>query len=332
MTTLVVGPNWVGDMVMAQSLFKVLLSSYENANIDVLAPAWTLPLLARMPEVRQSHVAPFAHGQLALAKRWQLGRKLRSYQYDQAIIIPGSWKSAVVPWAAAIPKRTGWLREQRWGLLNDIRFLDKLRYPTMVERLVALAYPAKEKLPVPSPSPSLQINAVLVENAMRLFNLSMSDGPVLALCPGAEYGPAKRWPAQHFASIAKTKLDEGFQVWIFGSAKDHDVAAEINILTQNRCVNLAGETELSQAVDLLSLASVVVTNDSGLMHVACALDRKVVAVYGSSSTHFTPPLSNKAEVVKLDLECSPCFKRECPLRHLNCLMQLSPKIVLDKLK
>jgi heptosyltransferase-2 len=150
--------------------------------------------------------------------------------------------------------------------------------------------------------------------------------------PGAEFGPAKRWPARHFASLARQLAARGFQVWLLGSKKDAPVTAEIQELSGQACVDLAGRTTLDQAIDLMSFATRVVSNDSGLMHVAAALERPMVALFGSSSPDFTPPLSSQARVIYLKLSCSPCFKRDCPLGHTNCLVQIAPENVLTSLQ
>jgi heptosyltransferase II len=325
---LVVGPAWVGDMVMAQSLFKLLRDRAPDLAIDVLAPVWSRPLLARMPEVRDGIVLPIGHGELGLGRRIALGRGLGARGYHQALVLPNSLKSALVPFLARIPIRTGYVGEWRWGVLNDVRRLDKRELPMTVQRYVALALPPGTPLPRPIPEPRLQIREQTVMSAVdALLNGHVPDVPVLALCPGAEYGPAKRWPAGHFAELAKAKLAEGWQVWIFGSDKDQPVGNEINRLAGGGCIDLTGRTNLEQAIDLLSLASVVVANDSGLMHVAAALDRPLVAVYGSSDPGFTPPLNPRARVLRLDLECSPCFRRECPYGHYRCLRDLTAATV-----
>lgn len=327
---LMIGPAWIGDMVMAQALFKLLKSDPADPQIDVLAPAWSQPLLARMPEVNTALALPLTHGQLALRQRWQMGRDLRSQQYHQAIVLPNSWKSALIPYAANIPLRTGWRGEWRYGLLNDIRHLDKIRLPLMVQRFLALGLAANTPISQNTEHkfrPSLQASPEGIAAALTKFNLASPTQPVLALCPGAEFGPAKRWPAEHYAQIAKQKLAEGWLVWLFGSAKDQPVAAEIQQATQNRCMDFTGRTLLGEAVDLLSLADLVVSNDSGLMHIAAALDRPLIVVYGSSSPAFTPPLSDKVRILSLELSCSPCFQRECPLTHFKCLKDLSPEQV-----
>lgn len=329
---LVIGPAWVGDMVMAQTLFKIIKQKNPSAVINVLAPNWSRALLERMPEVNQALMLPFGHGELNLKKRWQLGVELRAQNYLQAIVLPNSWKSALIPFAARIPVRTGWMRELRYGLLNDIRYLDQEKLPLMIQRFIALGLPKNAELPVQLPKPSLQVKQASVITTLNKFNLSATNleaKKILALCPGAEFGPAKRWPSNHYAKIAQAKLNEGWQIWLFGSPKDQPVAIEIQQAVNNACIDLTGKTSLGEAVDLLSQASLVVSNDSGLMHIAAALERPLVVVYGSSSPRFTPPLNDKVKIISLELSCSPCFKRECPLGHLNCLNNLSPDLVLQ---
>ena len=327
---LIIGPAWIGDMVLAQSLFKVLRQRHPQARLDGLAPAWTHPLLSRMPEVDEAIAAPFTHGRFDFGARLTLGRALCARRYDRAIVLPNSWKSALVPWAARIPHRTGFIGELRYGLLNDTRRLDKEKLPRTVDRFVALGLEAGATLPE-IPHPQLQTDGANAHAALARFGREPSTGPVLALCPGAEYGPAKRWPAEYFAEVANAKLAQGWDVWLLGSDKDAAITAVVQGLTQNRCLDLAGKTLLTEAIDLLALASAVVTNDSGLMHLASALDRRLVAVYGSSDPRHTPPLGARATTLYLDLPCSPCFKRECPLGHLKCLKDLHPALVLETL-
>ena len=320
---LVVGPSWVGDMVMAHSLFQVLARRGPDTRIDVLAPVWSRPLLERMAEVDDTIELPFGHGQLGLAGRWRLGRGLRGRSYQQAILLPNTLKSALVPLAAGVPVRTGWVGELRYGLLNDIRRLDKQRLPMTVQRFVALGLPADPQNPPECPQPRLQVAPESQERALTELRLRRQARPLLALCPGAEYGPAKRWPAEYFGELAASRLAAGWAVWLFGSGKDREVCAQVAARAGLGCRDLSGATSLAQAVDLLSLADAVVSNDSGLMHVAAALDRPLVALYGSSDPGFTPPLNPRSRVLSLGLECSPCFRRECPLGHLQCLRGIS---------
>jgi len=326
---LVIGPAWVGDMVMAQALFKAIKQRYADAIIDVVAPAWSRALLERMPEVRQAIMLPIEHGELQFKKRWSLARRLRLEKYNQAITLPNSWKSALIPLLAEIPMRTGWRGEMRFGLLNDIRYLDKNKFPLMVQRFIALALNKHESFSIESFKPALHISPETQAVTLAKFRLNPLQAPVLALCPGAEYGPAKRWPAEYFVEVAQQKLAAGWQVWLFGSSKDETIATEIESSTQQACFNLVGKTSLAEAIDLLSLANCVVSNDSGLMHIAAGLQRPMVAIYGSSSPSFTPPLAQQVQMLKIDLPCAPCFQRECPLGHLKCLKELTPRLVLE---
>lgn len=326
---LVVGPSWVGDMVMAQSLFMTLQAEHPGAQIDVLAPQWSLPILARMPEVRQGIAMPLGHGQFGLATRWRLGRELAAQHYDQAIVLPGSLKSALVPCFAGVPVRTGFTGEMRYGLLNDRRRLDKQALPMTVQRFVALGLTPHPSQATDIPRPHLVADADNAKGLLARLGLS-ADRPAVAFMPGAEYGPAKQWPAQHFAQLAQSLIAQGRQVWILGSAKDRAVGDAIAQAAANAEVhNLCGQTQLADVVDLLSVCQAAVSNDSGLMHVAAALDIPLVALYGSSDPKHTPPLSPRARVLHLGLECAPCFERQCPLGHTRCLHDIHPDQVLQ---
>ena len=329
---LIVAPSWVGDMVMAQSLFKVLKAQDAGRAIDVLAPGWTLALLERMPEVRDAIEMPLGHGQLQLMSRRRLGISLRTAGYEQAILLPNSFKSALIPYWARIPRRTGYVGELRQWLLTDGRKLDRQQLPMTVQRFVALGLPKGTVLRDPVPEPALLSNNDNGRAALQRLGLETGQRPVLALCPGAEFGAAKKWPEAYYAELAKVWLEKSWQVWLFGSANDAAVCDRINTLAGDGCENLAGQTRLEDAIDLLGMANFVVTNDSGLMHVAAALQRPMVAIYGSSDPGFTPPLSETAQIERLGLDCSPCFKRECPLGHLNCLNNLLPERVITSME
>lgn len=338
---LVVGPAWVGDMVMAQTLFRCVRQQHPEVDIDVLAPSWCRDLLTRMPEVRFALPLPIAHGELGLGKRWRIARELARDHYEQAIVLPNSFKSALIPRFAGIGRRTGWRGEARGLLLNDCRVLDKQEFPLMVQRFAALAYDAP-----PPPwlkqtafwsskasadlRPHLQVSAAATAD-LRERLLLTSDKPVLVLCPGAEFGASKQWPVMHYAELARHFATAGMQVWLMGSERDAPVALDILQHAGGTApiFNLCGRTSLGDAVDLMAAASAVVSNDSGLMHVAAALARPLAVVYGSSSPAFTPPLADRVQVLSLGLDCSPCFRRECPLQHHNCLRQLAPSRVID---
>lgn len=331
---LIIGPSWVGDMVMAQSLFIDLKQRQPECQIDVLAPAWTAALIDRMPEVTELIAGNFNHGKLSLGERIKLAMSLRCKGYSDAILLPNSLKSALVPAVAQIPTRTGYIGEQRWGVVNDIRKLDKQALPMTVQRFVALGLEkgASVRSIASIPAPKLVVDpgsaqAVLDQNQLTIDKKGAAK-KVLVLCPGAEFGPSKQWPVNHYAELGNHYLRKGWQVWLLGSDKDRLVCQELDALCGHNTEVLAGKTSLPEAVDLISFASLVVANDSGLMHIAAALQKPLVAVYGSTDPGHTPPLSGNHAIARLALECSPCFKRECPLQHLDCLRQLSPESVL----
>lgn len=320
--TLVVGPSWVGDMVMAQALFADLKRREPDRPIDVLAPAWSLPVVARMPEVREGIAAETGHGEFGLAKRRRIGHGLRG-RYDRSIVLPRSWKSALVPWFAKFPQRIGFRGESRYGLVNDMQPFDRQRLDQTVKRFVALGREADAALD-DLPHPKLTVSE---ENQRRVLDtLGLSpDKPVVAFMPGAEYGPAKCWPLGSFADLANLLEEAGYEVWLLGSAKDEPAGAEI--AAASPALNLCGKTSLEDVIDVLGYTTHAVSNDSGLMHIAAAVGTHVHAVYGSSSPNFTPPLTDRRTVHWLELDCSPCFKRECPLEHLRCLREISAETV-----
>lgn len=327
--TLIVAPAWVGDMLMSQPLYQIL--SEQQHQIDVIAPKTTLALASRMPQIHNTIESPFSHGELKLKQRYLFAKSLR-HQYDTAVILPNSFKSALIPWWAKIKKRTGYLGEQRYLLLNDYRKLDKSKYPSLLERYAALGVPSTANLPTLT-QPQLTVDKQNLQQCISKLHLTL-DKPVLALCPGAEFGPAKRWPAQYYAKVAQHFIALGWQVWIFGTAKESESADVIQTQTNHACINLCAKTSLLDVIDLLSVCQLVASNDSGLMHIAAAVNVSLVAIYGSTSPSYTPPASNKATIVQMDYDCIPCFKRNCPLegdKNLRCLKNLEPEKVIAAL-
>ena len=328
---LVVAPSWIGDTILAQPLLSLLHEQRAGITLDVLASTWSAPLLARMPEVRRVVDNPFRHGEFNLAGRWQLARRLRHEGYDEAVVLPNSWKSALIPFLAGIPKRTGYRGESRYGLINDMRRLDRDRHPRLADRYLQLAGPDQSQLRLALRRPHLQSSRERQRTAREALDLPLDTVPIV-FCPGAEYGPAKRWPVHHFATLASAVGHVDDPVWLVGSPKDAAQGKKIEELCHGAAVNLCGRTTLEQAIDIIASARQVVCNDSGLMHVAAALERPLVAVFGSSSFTYTPPMSPLAKIVSLELECSPCFMRECPLDHLKCLNDLTPERVLAAMR
>lgn len=340
-------------MVMAHCLVQRIHGSNPDAPIHMLAPPATAPIAGRMAEVAQVHTLDIGHGELGLRKRWRMGRALAGYNYDRSYVLPNSWKSALVPFLARVPQRSGWLGEARKGLLNDTHSLPAERFPLMIERFMALQDIARytdsaqaNPLEQPYPNPVLQVDTERQQELLTTFGLEVGGGAV-ALCPGAEFGQAKRWPEEHFARVAAELVRAERQVWLLGGPADAKVCAAIvdavkgaNVVAADALVNLAGRTTLTDAVDLLATASAVVCNDSGLMHVANAVDTPAIALYGSTSPDFTPPLHQKAvalTLVTLDggvakLPCQPCFQRECQFNHGDCLRLLTPEHVATQLR
>ena len=327
---LVVAPSWVGDAILSEPLLALLREPYEEPIVDVLAPPWCAPVYARMRGIRRVVDAPFAHGQPALAARKRMASELRGEGYTRAFVLPNSWKSALVPFLARIPRRTGYIGEARWGLLNDARVLDRRAMPRLVNRYAALAGAPRTLIPTP-PAPVLVPNVANRAAAMRSLRLR-TDKPVAILCPGAEFGPAKRWPPNYFADLGAQFLRDGLHVWIVGSPNDKIAATAVVQAAGDvgqRFRDLTGKTDLGTAIDLLAIGNIVVSTDSGLMHAAAAVGAPLVALFGSSSPVYTPPLSPLAQVARIEIACSPCFKRECPLGHFKCMRDLSPTIVYN---
>lgn len=338
MKILVIGPSWVGDMMMSQSLYRTLKAQHPDAVIDVMAPAWCRPLLSRMPEVNQALAMPLGHGALALGERRRIGKSLRASGYDRAYVLPNSFKSALVPFFAGIKRRIGWRGEMRYGLLNDVRVLDKAAFPLMVERYIALACDAPvtsaQQLPQPLLWPQLQVDDQEKIETSAQFQIP-AERPLIGFCPGAEFGPAKRWPHYHYAALAQQLIAEGKQVVLFGSAKDRECGEEIIAAlpaeARHYCRNLAGETQLEQAVILIARCNAVVSNDSGLMHIAAALNRPLVALYGPSSPDFTPPLSKQVRIIRLITGYHKVRKGDAEQGYHQSLIDIQPQRVYQEL-
>jgi heptosyltransferase-2 len=291
-----------------QPMLLRLKQHHPNCQIDALAPSWTIGLLRAIPEISEVIPNPFPHGALQLAARYRLGKQLRAAKYDQVIVLPNSLKSALVPFFAGIPLRTGFVGEMRYGLLNDARKLDKSALPLMVERFAQLAENSDGAIPRPLANPKLAVTTSQRDATLHKLGLTL-DKPIAVFCPGAEYGPAKRWPPAYFAELAQRLSEKGYAIWLLGSAKDKEHADKITALRQTECRNLCGQTDLGDATAVLSCAQLVVSNDSGLMHIAAALDRPLIALFGSSSPQFTPPLSDQAQVMQLAQAKKPAAKK-----------------------
>ena len=321
---------------MVQSLFIALKRQDPNNIIDVVAPAWSAPVLARMPEIRNVVEVNLQHGKLQFAERYRVGKSLQG-EYDRAIILPRTFKSALIPYFAKIPTRTAYRGEMRYGLVNDMRVLDSGESYKAVEKYLYLAPDAslseslvKQEL---NTRPVIHYPKLNVDNEKRhqsALRLGIDESAKsIAFMPGAEFGPSKQWPGKYFGELATRFKQQGYKIYVFGSPKDKAIGEEIAQASNGDAINFCGQTNLEEAVDLLSLVKVAITNDSGLMHIAAAVGRPVVTIYGSITPKYTPPLTDKKEIQYLGLDCSPCWKKQCPFGHYNCLNNIEVDKVFE---
>jgi len=335
---LIIAPNWIGDAVMTQPLLANLKVLYPNARIDVLASTWVAPIYRACSEVNEVIDAKFEHKQLEWDLRKNLAKKLKLKNYQACFVLPNSLKSALIPWLANIPFRIGYRGEFRFGLINlSLDNPSKFNRPPMVDHYQALTQLLDdESKPLVNLTPKLNVSPPAKESVERkLHDAHIPIGSLYVICPGAEYGPSKRWPADHFAKLASSLIakDPNNQIILLGSKGDDAIAQEIlsQAVDAKNIHNWCGSTSLDEAIALIGISKAVISNDSGLMHIAAALKTPQVAIFGSSDPAHTPPLSDKAQVIWLNMSCSPCHKRECPLGHLKCLKDISPEQVLATL-
>ncbi len=339
MRVLVIAPSWIGDLVMSQCLYKKIRALHPGARIDVMAPKWCLGVLERMPEADGKILMPVGHGKLALGERYRLGRELRAAKYDAAYVLPNSFKSALIPFFAKIPVRRGWIGESRYFVLTSYR-KNKKDFPLLTARYASLAV-SNDEAPRQAdlgeiPDPALITREPDPAAAREKFGID-AGAPALGLCPGAEYGPAKKWPPEYYAAVAARYLagDGAREVWIFGSEKDRPAAAEVTKALPEelrpRAHTLAGLTSIAEAADLLAKCRLVLCNDSGLMHVSAAAGARVAAVFGSTSTAYTPPAGRNALLVESAEPCHPCFKKQCRYGTFACLRNITPDEVWAKI-
>ncbi|AGC03874.1 ADP-heptose--LPS heptosyltransferase 2 [Candidatus Blochmanniella chromaiodes str. 640] len=342
MKILVISPSWIGDTVISHSMYRLLIKKYcSNIKIDVLTPMWCKDLFNHMPEINQTLFIPYGHGVLELSKCYHLGKFLKNEKYQQAIILPNSFKSALIPFFADIPIRTGWRGEMRYGILNDLRILKKKLFPLMVQRYAALVcdYNVTKNcynLPYPLPLPQLSVNEKEIADVLYKFNLYCHRKSLIGLCPGAEFGLAKSWPHYHYITLAIRLIRCGYHVVILGSPKDQLINRFIqhSILKnmKQHCNNLIGITSLGEAIAIIAACTGIISNDSGLMHVACALKRPVIGLYGPSNPKFTPPLFSQSIVIRRMAGYYPIRNGDSLYGYHNSLIDITPDQVLKALK
>ena len=337
---LIIAPNWIGDAVMTQPLLASLKSQYPESKIDVLASTWVAPIYRACSEVHEVIEAKFEHKQLQWGLRKELASKLALKNYQACFVLPNSFKSALIPWLANIPFRIGYRGELRFGLINlALDNPSKVNRPPMVEHYLALSQLLNSEQvsqTTDNLTPKLNVSALATHSVQaKLKNAHIDQANIYVICPGAEYGPTKRWPTSHFAELARSIVSNNSnnQIILLGSKGDHSLAQEIEaeVKQDGHIHNWCGDTSLDEAIAIIGMSKAVISNDSGLMHIAAALKTPQVAIFGSSDPAHTPPLSDKAKVIWLNLPCSPCHKRECPLGHLKCLNDILPAQVLATL-
>lgn len=329
---LIIAPNWIGDAVMAEPLITEVKKLHPHSDIHVLATPWVASVMRAVPAVKKIISADLKHGLLQWSERKAIANQLKHEHYSHAYVLPNSLKSALIPWMANIPHRIGYQGEMRWGLINQIfKNPSRSHRPPMSSHYLALANSGRSDVPHPHLTIPTELTYLIKSQLQALH----AHQQLFVLCPGAEYGPAKQWPTEHFAELAKLLINQqpNRLVLILGSKKEAGLGEQIKNLSgyAEHIVNWCGETSLDEAMASISIADAVISNDSGLMHIAAALGRPQVAIYGSSDPRHTPPLSENAKVHWLHLECSPCFKRTCPLGHTKCLVDISPEDILNSL-
>ncbi|MGJ9416905.1 lipopolysaccharide heptosyltransferase II [Massilia sp. CMS3.1] len=331
--TLVISPNWIGDAVMAQPLLQRLKSQHPQRPIDVLAPPSVAPVWRAALEVDTVLETPFRHKALQLRERWKYAQVLRARGYVDAYVLPNTLKYALIPWLAGIPRRVGYKGEMRYGLVNVMHHDDAPPRP-MVPFYAALALAPNAAL-VPAPRPRLQVPPERIAAACARLGVE-GDRPLVVFAPGAEFGQAKRWPPRHFGALAQAIVAQhgGAHIALLGSPKDRDTCDEVLACAgaaASSMLNLAGRTQLDEAIALIARASAVVANDSGLLHIASSLNRPVIALYGPTDPDHAPPFSDIARALSLRIECSPCRQRECPLGHHDCMEKMDAPMVWKEL-
>jgi heptosyltransferase-2 len=319
---LVVPYMWIGDFVRCHSVIKLLKARHPKRPIDVLATTLCAPLLDYMPGVRKAIVWDLPRKRLALRQQSALAKRLSSERYGQVLVMPRTWKSALAPFLAGIPERTGFAGEVRFGLINDLRFGER-ELPRMIDRCGALALPKGAALPIDWPLPELNVPAAEAAEWRAKRSLPDDGRPVVAFAPGA-VGPSKRWPVDSYAELARELSREGIAIWVLGSPNESPLAAEIVRVAGPAAHDLTSP-DLRNAILALKLASAAVSNDSGLLHVAAAIGTPTIGIFGPTSPWLWAPLNPLTAIIetKTEVPCRPCHKPTCRLLHHRCMRDIS---------
>ena len=323
---LIIPQNWLGDIVMSQTLLKRIKSENPNTVIDILVNSTFKSLVERMPEISKAVILDCGHKELGLLKRLNLARRIKG-NYDQSIVLSRSIKSALIPFFAKIPIRTGELGESRYILINDLKKFTKEDRRKTAFRYVSM-FSKKEEVLDEKYYPSLQSDPENIEILSDKYKLNL-DKKIIIFAPGAAFGPSKMWPVEKFKELGE-KLNKDFFILILGSNNEKNIGDKI--VTNKNMINLCGETSITDAVDLMHISEFCVSNDSGLMHLASATNTKSISIYGATSPELTPPLTSNKEIHYRGISCSPCFEKKCKYGHYNCLVEIQADDVFKSFK
>ncbi|OGQ86336.1 MAG: lipopolysaccharide heptosyltransferase II [Deltaproteobacteria bacterium RIFOXYD12_FULL_56_24] len=313
--------NWIGDAIMTTPAVRTIRENFPAAEITILAYPWVADIFTACPQVDRVMLYEKKGRHKGLAGMWRLGRELAAQRFDLAILLQNAFSAAVLALLAGIPVRAGYRRDGRGLLLSHgvtIRKSTRARhqvyyYQEMLKDLGLACSPQELFLALPD-SATVWAEDFLAANAKR---------PVVGLNPGAAYGPAKCWPVERYAGLAKRLAEEqGATLLVFGTASDTEAAAEIGAAAPGQVLDLTGKTTLAEAMALIGRCDAFVTNDSGLMHVAAAQKTPLVAIFGSTDAVATGPFASKVEVVNKNMPCSPCLETHCPRNDLACMLEI----------
>ena len=302
--------NWIGDAIMTTPAIRTIRENFPDAEISILTHPWVADVFAASPHVDEVILYRKKDCHQGLTGIWRLARTLAQRKFDLAIYLQNAIEAAVIGKLASIPNRAGYTTDGRSLLLTnrarirpEIRKVHQVHYYQDMLRQLGLT-PGSDELFLRLPPETVRW--------AHDFTSSAESNLTIGLNPGAAYGPAKCWPAERYGALAaKLGKEHNATLLVFGTAADNDVAEQIKAQAPDRIINLAGKTNLSEAMALIGACDAFVTNDSGLMHVGAALKTPLVAIFGSTDAVATGPYADNAVVVQKDLPCRPCLKTHC---------------------
>ena len=320
---LIVPYMWIGDFVRGHTVARVLKQRWPNRPIDLLTTSLCAPLVDYMPGVRSSIVWDLPRSRLALAKQWGLAALLRARGYRTALVLPRTWKSALAPALAGIPERIGFVGEVRFGLINHWRWGERA-LPRFIDKNAALALP--DGAPLPGEWPVPQLRVPLGDAAQFRQANGLGSGRAVALAPGS-VGASKRWT--YYGEAARLLAEQGLDVWVVGGPGEKAMAQDIVASGGPRVRDLTG-SDLRNGILAMAAASLAISNDSGLMHIAAALGKPTMGIFGPTSPYHWAPLNGLAATVqtKTHVPCQPCHRPVCRMNDHRCMRDIPPSDVV----